>query len=109
MKKTFRTDVIVTVLILLAAAAAWLLWPRGGAGRVAVVQYTGGELRLPLNEDTQLDLPSNGYTVHLLVQEGGVRFVDSPCPDHTCENFGVLREAGDWAACLPAKVSVVVE
>jgi len=34
--------------------------------------------------------------------------VDSPCPDHLCENFGWLSRAGDWAACLPAKASLTL-
>ena len=42
-------------------------------------------------------------------EDGGIRFVESPCPDHTCESFGVLTKQGDWAACLPARASVTVE
>ena len=42
-------------------------------------------------------------------ENGGIRFVESPCPDHTCESFGVLTKQGDWAACLPARASVTVE
>ena len=49
------------------------------------------------------------YTIHLVVENGGIRFVESPCPDHTCESFGVLTKQGDWAACLPARASVTVE
>ena len=49
------------------------------------------------------------YTIHLVVENGGIRFVESPCPDHTCESFGVLTKQGNWAACLPARASVTVE
>ena len=54
-------------------------------------------------------LYSNGYTVHLQVRDGTIAFVDSPCPDHLCEGFGRLSREGDWAACMPAHVSVTVE
>ena len=40
--------------------------------------------------------------------DGGIRFVESPCPDHTCESFGVLTKQGDWAACLPARAKLSV-
>ena len=42
------------------------------------------------------------------VEDGGIAFIDSPCPDHLCEGFGVLRNTGDWAACLPARASVTI-
>ncbi|MDD6391838.1 MAG: NusG domain II-containing protein [Gemmiger formicilis] len=43
------------------------------------------------------------------MENGGIACVDSPCPDHTCERFGVLKIEGDWAACMPAKASLTIE
>ncbi len=61
------------------------------------------------NTDHRYDIDTGYYTIHLVVENGGIRFVESPCPDHTCESFGVLTKQGDWAACLPARASVTVE
>ena len=61
-----------------------------------------------LDRDATYDIVSGDYTIHLQVQNGAIRFVDSPCPDHLCENFGWLSRAGDWAACLPAKASLTL-
>ena len=45
-----------------------------------------------------------GYlTVHIRIQDGAARFVDSPCPDHICESFGWLSEEDQTATCLPAR------
>ena len=94
MKRTTRNNLIFLLAVGAVIAALWLAGraaPRR-TGAVALVQYgdAGAEQRIPLAED------------------GGIRFVDSPCPDHLCEGFGVLRRAGDWAACLPARASVTI-
>ena len=76
-------------------------------GRSALWPQSRG--RAPLGRDKRYDIDTGTYTIHLVVEDGGIRFVDSPCPDHTCESFGVLSQEGDWAACLPARASVTVE
>lgn len=45
----------------------------------------------------------------LEVKDGAVRFVDSVCPDHICENTGWLRLEGEAAVCAPAGVAVTVQ
>ena len=62
-----------------------------------------------LRRDADYDIDTGRYTIHLHVENGGIAFVDSPCPDHLCEGFGVLKNEGDWAACMPAKASVTIE
>ena len=112
MKKTTRTNLIFLAVVLAVVLALFLLTGRrGGAGGVAVLSYGDPvqTLRIPLATDKQYDIDTGFYTIHLQVQSGGIAFVDSPCPDHTCENFGVLRNSGDWAACLPAFASLTVE
>ena len=50
-----------------------------------------------------------GYlTVHIQVQDGAARFVDSPCPDHICEHYGWLREEDQTATCLPARAVLTI-
>ena len=46
---------------------------------------------------------ANQTTVHIRIQDGAARFVDSPCPDHICESFGWLSEEDQTATCLPAR------
>jgi len=40
--------------------------------------------------------------------DGAVRFVASPCRTKRCIHAGWLRRSGDFAACLPNQVSVLV-
>ena len=107
MKKSTRLNILFAIIILLAAGVLWLCFghPAAGSGLVAVLTYgdDSTQLRIPPAPDPRY------YTIHLVVENGGIRFVESPCPDHTCESFGVLTKQGDWAACLPARASVTVE
>ena len=64
---------------------------------------------IDLRRDADYDIDTGRYTIHLHVENGGIAFVDSPCPDHLCEGFGVLKNEGDWAACMPAKASLTIE
>ncbi len=111
MKRSTKMNLIF-VAVVLAAAGLWagLRWMKP-AGNRAVVTYGFDQqtLEIPLNKDGRHDLESAGYTVHLEVENGAIRFVDSPCPDHLCENYGWLSQTGDFAACMPALVSVVVQ
>ena len=74
--------------------------------------YVGEEVEnilLKLIQNADYDIDTGTYTVHLHVENGGIAFVDSPCPDHLCEGFGTLKNEGDWAACMPAKASLTIE
>lgn len=42
------------------------------------------------------------------VRDGKVRFVDSPCPGKQCVHAGWLSADGDFAACIPNHISLLV-
>ena len=54
------------------------------------------------------DVDTGYLTVHIQVQDGAARFVDSPCPDHICEHYGWLREEDQTATCLPARAVLTI-
>ena len=99
---------LIFLAVALAVIGGLLFWryaARQKSGTEAVLQYgdPAQEMRIPLNKDAVYDIDTGTYTIHLQVQDGGIAFIDSPCPDHLCEGFGTLRNVGDWAACLPAR------
>lgn len=106
-----RRDLLFTAVLLVLAGVLFRFTHPGGAGTVAVLRYGDPQTEqiIDLTKDARYDIDTGVYTIHLQVQDGGIAFVDSPCPDHTCEGFGVLRNVGDWAACLPAKASLTIE
>lgn len=107
--KALKTNLIfAAVLLVIAGIAAYFLAQRP-TGATAIITYNDNQtLEVNLAEDHRYDLPSGDYTIHLVVEDGSIRFVDSPCPDHLCEGYGRLSQQDDWAACLPAKATVMV-
>ena len=103
-------NLFFTLAVLAAAGILWLA-THGGTGNVAVVRYGDPqvELRIDLSQNADYDIDTGTYTVHLHVENGGLAFVNSPGPDHLCEGFGILQNAGDWAACMPARTSITIE
>ena len=95
----------------LLTAVLWLATRTGGTGHTAVLRYGDPQVeqRIDLRKDADYDIDTGTYTVHLHVENGGIAFVNSPCPDHLCEGFGILQNAGDWAACMPARTSITIE
>ena len=117
-KKPFikKTDLIV-IALLLAVSVGLLAYFRFGksSGRqtvtaVVTIGYANQQttLTIPLDKDGITTIDSALLPVHLEVKDGAIRFIDSVCPDHKCEGFGWLRSEGDWAACLPAAVTVTI-
>ena len=76
-----------------------------GAPLCAELIYGDSNTRLtfPLEKDADYDVDTGYLTVHIKIQDGAARFVDSPCPDHICESFGWLSEEDQTATCLPAR------
>jgi hypothetical protein len=96
------------VLVILAAAAVLLLVRKAnqtGAPLCAELIYgdSNTKLTFPLEKDADYDVDTGYLTVHIKIQDGAARFVDSPCPDHICESFGWLSEEDQTATCLPAR------
>ena len=107
----WKKNLIFAAVVLAAAAVLWLATRSGGSGKTGVLRYGDPQVeqRIDLRKNADYDIDTGLYTIHLHVENGGIAFVNSPCPDHTCEGFGVLKNQGDWAACMPAKASLTIE
>ena len=116
MKASTKKNLLFTAAVLLLAgvllAVQHFTRPAPAQTPTALLQYGRNgeyEMRIPLDEDNDYYVPTGPYTIHLLVENGQIAFIDSPCPDHVCEGFGWLKNPGDWAACLPAYAMLTVE
>ncbi len=109
MTPSMRKNLLFAAAVLAVAGALFLLRSHDSGVYAEVTLPDGSTRALPLDEDARYDIPAqDGITVHLVVEDGGIRFADPECPDHRCAGFGVLQNEDDWAACLPAKVSVLI-
>lgn len=106
-----RSDVFVIFLTLLLIFASFLIFRHSSSqNTVAVITVDGKvekEIDLTLQEDCIITLKTDPV-VTLEVKDHKIRFINSECPDGTCEKMGFLSSAGQTAACIPEKVIVTI-
>ena len=112
-KTSYRRDLILAGILLVAAIAAFLMLKQRQAaqtaeGSVAVVTVGGQEAgRYPLSVDGTF--PLNGGS-NILVVSGGEAWVsEANCPDKICMGMGKICHSGEFIACMPNGVLIVVE
>ena len=105
-------NVLFAAVVLAAAGLLFFLRSSrpGSAKLEAELTYGDANTVLPISlaKDAVYDVDTGYLTVHIQVQDGAARFVDSPCPDHICENYGWLREEDQSAICLPARAVLTI-
>lgn len=104
-------DVFVIFLTLLLIFSSFVLFrPSPDETPVATITVNGKverELNLTLQENCIITLKTDPV-VTLEIKNHKIRFIDSHCPDGTCEKMGYLSKPGDTAACIPAKTIVTI-
>ncbi len=106
--KKLRYDILLIVVVLIAAAVFWYMTKPGGEGAFAVVAIDGEEVgRYPLSEDTSVTFGDADYNT-LEITGGMAAIVDANCGDHTCIRTGRIHLAGETIVCLPHKLTVTV-
>lgn len=107
-----RSDVFVIFLTLSLIFSTFLIFHYGPKRAPYAVITVDGKVKkvidLTLQEDCIITLETEPV-VTLEIKDGKIRFINSACPDHTCEKMGFLNSVGDTAACIPAKTIVTVK
>ncbi|MBE6729514.1 MAG: NusG domain II-containing protein [Ruminococcaceae bacterium] len=103
-----KADIFLLIFFLLSALLIFSLFffsPKS-SGETLVINIDNREyMRLPLNEDTTVNLPENTVVI-----KDGKAFVESSlCPDKVCINQGKINRKGETVICLPARVVLEVE
>ena len=107
-----RDLIIVGVLLVAALALFFLMRARQdrdtGTGAQAVVTVDGQEIgRYPLSKSGTF--PLNGGTNILVVENGEAWVSEADCPDKVCMGMGKISRNGEFIACLPNRVLIVIE
>ena len=112
-KANYTRDLILVTVLLVAALALYFgLRSRQardtGTGAQAVVTVDGKEIgRYPLKKNGTF--PLNGGTNILVVESGEAWVSEANCPDKVCMGMGKISRNGEFIACLPNRLLVVVE
>lgn len=105
-----KGDLIIICTACIIAAALFVI-PLffSNKTKVAIIVQDGeitDEIDLAsVNESYELKI--NGGS--LLVEKNQISYIDADCPDHICIRTGILKNAGDTAACVPNKTCVYIK
>jgi hypothetical protein len=78
------------------------------AGEEAGRGKTAQQWIYPLDAEATLRVPGPlGETV-VVMGDGGVQVVSSPCPEKICVKTGKISKPGQWIACLPNRVFISI-
>lgn len=106
-----KNDIILIAILLLVAAAGFLLFSALRTdGDIAVVLIDGEEVaRYPLDKDFQKDIITE-YGKNVLTIKDGKAFVkEADCPDGICVSHRAVWRVGDTIVCLPHKLVIRID
>ena len=59
-----------------------------------------------LFSNSQIEVPGKLGFSTIIIDNGKIRFIESPCNGKQCIHQGWLKHGGEFAACLPNRISV---
>ncbi len=80
----------------------------GSADEIRIVDGKGNVIVLPLHTDRNVEVPGPLGASLIQISNGAARFTHSPCQGKFCVHAGWLKAGGDFSACLPNRVSLLV-
>lgn len=103
-------DIIATAAILLAAVFLLAAGSISGtdAGYVEILIGSRRTERFDLYEDREIVIESNGITLTIKIEKGGVSVSHSDCPDQVCVYTGRIEKGGESIICAPAGVAKTI-
>ena len=111
-KKAYIRDLLIAGILLIAAVLLLYFRDRQdretGNAAEAVVTLDGEEVgRYPLNRDGTF--PLNGGSNILVIENGEAWVSEANCPDKICMGMGKISRNGEFIACLPNLLIIVIE
>jgi len=83
-------------------------WSDDEAGINATIMNGNETTKVSLAHNHTLKVDGALGTSIIKIEDGKIRFVASPCLGKQCIHSGWLAHAGEFAACLPNRISVAV-
>ncbi len=110
----FRTkgspwDLIAAGIVLLVAVALFCVPLTAKSGAYLEVTTPEGSALYALSEQRELEVTSNGVTLHILIENGSAYVSESSCPDGVCVASGRISRAGQTVLCAPAGILLTVK
>jgi hypothetical protein len=113
MKKGFPLKALDIVVILLALGlmgfSAFVVYVQLRNTTQVVINASSREWIFPLDADDQVEVPGPLGKTMVRIRNHQAWVESSPCTNQVCVAAGHIREGGEWVACLPNNVFLMIE
>ena len=100
------------IFIIAVVFIGWLYfhyWLSTDRGTFALITYNNTPImRINLQQDKKFTVKGYLGVTEVEVDQGRIRFLQSPCRGKHCIHAGWLSRAGDFVACLPNHLTIQV-
>ncbi len=83
-------------------------WSSSEVGTTAAIMNGDKTIAVSLAHDHTLTIDGALGPTIIKIEAGKIRFATSPCLGKQCIHSGWLQQTGEFAACLPNRISVAV-
>ena len=105
-----KTDIILAVIAIIAAAGSWLGYSAGADHGLTAVVTVDGEVRaeLLLDETDSVEIETEwGYNI-VHTEDGKAFVIVADCRDQICVDHKKIEKVGETIVCLPHKMVVEI-
>lgn len=102
-------DVLIVALATTALIILSISVYGGPSAATLSVSAEGSEWIYPLSEDRIIEVPGLIGVTRIAIHNGAAHIEDSPCANKTCIASAPISRTGEWAACLPNGVFILIE
>ncbi len=106
---TYADKAVILLALILLPFLYIHFWGSGKLGESALMTAIDGkEIVVSLFEDKEFQISGPLGITTIEVKNGKIRFIDSPCSGKQCIHSGWLKKSGDFAACIPNRISITI-
>lgn len=105
---TFMDIVLGVVFALLGTYLVGLGEVRVPGAQVEIRSARGQVLTFALGEARTVSMEGTRGETVVAIGDGCVHFISSPCPHRVCLKRGRISRCGEWIACIPNGIVVVI-
>jgi hypothetical protein len=100
---------VLGLAVTLTGYSAFTVYAKPRLNEQVLIRGSEGSWLFPLDAEETVEVPGPLGTTVVEIGDMRVRVLSSPCANQTCVAAGHLDSGGQWAACLPNKVFVMIE
>ena len=100
---------VIAMAIALTLAIAFFAYSGNSVSSQVTIKSPDKTWTFPLDAEEKVTVTGAAGVSVVEIRNGTAAIVSSPCSGQTCVAAGALSKSGQWAACLPNRVFLLVE